>query len=286
MISTPIANKSILTPLGQAFIQTNPVLTNPALLRGVLNSRIFQRIIPFLELKGINGASRQEFETFLIATADFGESMAERRISTIISWLIELEIIQIRNSRFVLSNQTINQRLENIEFNNSDEPLLPNTNDLNEYNIVQQRTASAREAIITYRDTASLERADNAHRRLVNLTSERIRNAGALPKYNQLIDLATHIDGNDFIFEMKSTTTNNEKAQMRAGLSQLYEYRFLQNKPTAKLILVIENPLSTKEQWRQNYLEHDRDVYLVWDGNDELHGNEKTRNDLSFLGLI
>ncbi len=203
----------------------------------MLNSRIFQRIIPFLESKGINCVSRQEFEIFLIATADFGAaSMAPRRISTIISWLEELGIIQVNNSRYILSNQTINQRLENIEFDNSDEPLLPNPNDLNEYNTVHQRTASAREAIITYRDTAALERADNAHRRLVNLTSERIRNVGALPKFNQLIDLATHIDGNDFIFEMKSTTTNNEKSQIRAGLSQLYEYRYLQNKPAAKLI--------------------------------------------------
>jgi hypothetical protein len=287
MISTPSTNQSILTPLGQTFVQSDPVLTNPALLKGVLNSRIFQRIIPYLESKESIGVSRSEFEFFLITTADFGaSSMAPRRISTIISWLVDLGIIQVTNSRYILSNQTINQRLENIEFDNADEPLLPNPNDLNEYNTVQQRSSSAREAIITYRDTAALERADNAHRRLVNLTSERIRNVGALPKYNQLIDLATHIDGNDFIFEMKSTTTSNEKAQMRAGLSQLYEYRFLQNKPSAKLILVIENPLSTKEQWRQNYLEQDRDVYLVWDGNDELYGNERTRNELNFLGLI
>lgn len=286
MIATPIKNQSILTPLGKTFVRTNPVLTNPALLKGVLNSRIFQRIIPFLESKGNNGVSRQDFETFLFATSDFGaESMAPRRISTIISWLVQLGIIQDNNSIYILSNQTINQRLQTIEFDNSDEPLLPNPNDLNEYNTVQQRVESAKEAIITYRDIAALERADNAHRRLVNLTSERIRNAGSLPKYNQLIDLATHINGNDFIFEMKSTTTSNEKSQMRAGLSQLYEYRYLQNKPAAKLILVIENPLSKKERWRQNYLERDRDVYLVWDGNGELYGNERTRNELNFLKL-
>ncbi len=287
MIVTPGTNHSILTPLGQIFVQNDPILTNPALLQGVLNSRIFQRIIPFLESKGISGASRIEFGAFLTATANLGAiTMAPRRISTLISWLEDLEIIYVNNSRYILSNQTINERLENIEFDNSDEPLLPNPNDLNEYNTVQQRTASAREAIISYRATAALERADNAHRRLVNITSERIRNAGALPKYNQLIDLATHIDGNDYIFEMKSTTNNNEKSQLRAGLSQLYEYRFLQNKPAAKLILVIENPLSIREQWRQNYLEQDRDVYLVWDGNDELYGNIRTRNELNFLGLI
>lgn len=255
-------------------------------MQGVLNSRIFQRIIPYLESKGNVGVTRDEFATFLINTADFGaDTMASRRISTVISWLLELGIIQISNNQYTLSTVTINQRLDNIGFDNSDEPLLPNPNDLNEYNVVQQRSSSVRESIVTYRNSVALERADNAHRSLVNLTSERIRNAGALPKYNQLIDLATHINGTDFIFEMKSTTATNEKAQMRAGLSQLYEYRFLQNKPAAKLILVIENPLSTKEVWRQQYLEQDRDVYLIWDGNDELYGNDRTRNDLEFLNL-
>lgn len=280
-------NQAYLTPAGHAFMLNNPTLTNPALLQGVLSARIFQRIIPFLESKGLEGASRTQFEYFLNETADLGDnSMANRRISTIISWLIALDIIhQIDNSKYILSKTSINQRLDNILFDNLDEPLLPNSNNLSEYNIVQQRSSSAIEAIVTYRDSALLERADNAHRRLVNLTSDRIRNAGSLPKYNQLIDLATHYDGNDFIFEMKSTTDTNEKSQIRAGLSQLYEYRFLQNKPLAKLILVIENPLSIKELWRQNYLEQDRDVYLIWDGSDELHGNHKTREDLHFLNL-
>lgn len=287
MISTSNRNQSILTPLGQAFVQNDPTLTNPALLQGVLNSRIFQRIIPYLESKGNLGVSRYEFEMFLKNTADLGaDTMAPRRISTVISWLVDLGIIMVQNSRYILSTQTINERVQNIKFDNPDEPLLPNPNDLNEYTTVQQRSSAAQDTIISYRNSAALERADNAHRDLVNLTSERIRNAGAIPKFNQLIDLATHINNTDYIFEMKSTTVNNEKSQIRAGLSQLYEYRYLQNKPNAKLILVIENPLSTKEIWRQDYLEQDRDVYLVWDGNNQLYGNERTRNDLYFLGLI
>ncbi|MCG8573913.1 MAG: hypothetical protein MI810_03420 [Flavobacteriales bacterium] len=287
MVITPNRNNSTLTPLGQSFVQNNPNLTSPELLQGVLNSRIFQRVIPYLESKGNVGVTRQEFEAFLNATADLGtQAMAHRRISTVISWLIELGIITVQNSRYILSNQTINQRVLNIEFDNSDEPLLPNPNDLNEYTTVQQRSSAAQDTIISYRNNTALERADNAHRDLVNLTSERIRNAGALPKFNQLIDLATHINDTDYIFEMKSTTANNEKSQIRAGLSQLYEYRYLQNKPQAKLVLVIENPLSTRELWRQDYLEQDRDVYLVWDGNNELYGNDRTRSDLNFLGII
>jgi len=34
-----------------------------------------------------------------------------------------------------------------------------------------------------------------------------------------------------------------------------------------------------------DYMENDREINLVWDGNDELYGSERTRNELDFLGL-
>lgn len=279
-------NHSELTDLGRQFVQTNPTLANPVLIHGVLNSRIFQRIIPFLENNAENGVIRNEIERFLINIADLGgSSMAPRRISSVISWLVDLNIVTEANNRYYLSTTTINERVENVAFDNVDEPLIPSTTDLSEYETVQMRSKEAAETIISYKRSAATERADNSHRRLVNLTSERIRNAGSLPKYNQLIDLATRYQNQDFIFEMKSTTEQNEKTQIRNGLSQLYEYRYLQNKPSAKLVLVIENPLSHKESWRSDYLENDRDIYLIWDGNDELYGNERTRTDLGFLNI-
>ncbi|CAN5187129.1 hypothetical protein BH23BAC3_BH23BAC3_08430 [soil metagenome] len=286
LIRSTERNHSELTDLGRQFVQTNPTLANPVLIQGVLNSRIFQRIIPFLENNAENGVTRNEIEQFLINTADLGgSSMAPRRISSVISWLVELNIVTEANNRYYLSTTTINERVENVAFDNVDEPLIPSTTDLSEYETVQMRSNEAEETIISYKRSAATERADNSHRRLVNLTSERIRNAGSLPKYNQFIDLATRYQNQDFIFEMKSTTEQNEKNQIRNGLTQLYEYRYLQNKPSAKLVLVIENPLSQKESWRSDYLENDREIYLIWDGNDQLYGNESTRNDLGFLNI-
>ena len=84
---------------------------------------------------------------------------------------------------------------------------------------------------------------------------------------------------------MKSTTEANEKSQIRAGLSQLYEYRYLQNKPQAKLVLIIEKPLSRNERWRQEYLEQDREIHLIWDGDNTLYGSERSNIELPFLNL-
>lgn len=286
LIYTPSRNTSLLTPLGQQFVQEEPTLQNPHLLRGILSSRIFQRVIPFLESRGTAGVTRSDFASFLNNSAELGApTMAYRRISSVISWLKDLGIIKHQDNRYYISTISINNSLPNVEFTNIEDPLLPSTSELKEYSIVQQRTSAAKESIAIYLNGVAVERADNAHRALVNLTSDRIRLAGGIPKCNQLIDLATHLNNEDYIFEMKSTTSSNERSQIRAGLSQLYEYRYLQNKPNAKLILVIENPLSPDESWRHDYLEKDRGIYLVWDGSGQLYGNEKTKNDLSFLGL-
>ena len=147
------------------------------------------------------------------------------------------------------------------------------------------RTAKAQETIITYRDLATIERADNAHRKLVNLVAARVKATGSIPRYNQLIDLATRHQDDDYIFEMKSLTEANVKSQVRNGLSQLFEYRYLQNLPDAKLILVIENPLPSKTKWMVEYMENDREVLLVWDGNEQLYGTNETREKLAFLNL-
>lgn len=64
MIYTAKRNQSTLTSLSQAFVKNNPTLTNPVLLQGVLNSRIFQRVVPYLESKDNAGVGKLEFENF------------------------------------------------------------------------------------------------------------------------------------------------------------------------------------------------------------------------------
>ncbi len=135
-----------------------------------------------------------------------------------------------------------------------------------------------------YRNDALHDRARVSHRHLINITAERISAAGGIPKSNDLIDLAVNLE-NDFIFEMKSTTDQNVRSQIRKGVSQLYEYKYLQNKPDAKLVLVVERPLGVATHWMHKYLETDRDILLLWDGNKRLYGSERAAVNLPFLRL-
>ncbi|MEG4904452.1 DUF7226 domain-containing protein [Microcoleus sp. F10-A1] len=287
MIETPQRNHSVLTALGQQFIQSGATLNNPLLIQSVLNARVFQRIIPYLELNTVNGVDREDIVSFIVSVADIiGDTMAPRRFSSVVAWLEELQIIQRHGDRFYLANNIINNSVPILNFTNVDEPLLPRTTNLQEYQTVEMRTNRASETVVTYRNQAATERADNAHRRIVNLVADRIRNVGAIPRYNQLIDLATRVNNTDFIFEMKSITDDNSKSQVRSGLSQLYEYSYLQNLPTASLVLVIERPLPANTQWMVDYLETNRNIQVVWDGDNNLYGTQRSRELLPFLNLL
>lgn len=280
-------NHSALTDLGRNFLDAGLNLDNQILIDSVFSARIFQRIIPYFEIRKNNGVTKNEIIEFILDVSDITkDSMAPRRVSSVVSWLESLGIIYKSGDKYFLSTQKINQKVPILEFTDISEPLLPKSNDMREYEAVDMRVKKARADIVIYQDSAAMDRADNAHRRLVNLVADRIKNSGSIPRYNKFIDLATkHVD-QDYIFEMKSITEDNAKSQIRTGLSQLYEYRYLQNLPNAKLVLVIEKPLPKKNNWLLEYLEKDRDISLIWDGNDNLFGSAKAKENLQFLRIV
>lgn len=277
-------NNATITPKGTEQLK-NPELNNPLFISSILNLDVYQKLLPYLELHP-EGRTRQEILSYLQSIADpnMGRTMIPRRISTILAWPRTLGFItEAEDGKFQIRNN-LSSEIPALEINDIDQPLFPRTGDLSEYQEIEERTNNAREEITYFKDQAKLERANNAHISLVNIVSQRIRENGGIPKSNQLIDLAVNM-GNDFIFEMKSTTENNVRSQVRKGMSQLYEYRYLQNKPEAKLILVVEKPLGASHSWMLDYMETDRNINLVWDGNDELFGSDKTREELNFLRL-
>lgn len=286
LVVTRTPNNSTLTPLGQEFIRTGATMNNPIFIQAVLNVPLFQRLIPFLEATINNGVSRQDIINFIFEVSELDEiGMAHRRLSSLVSWLQDLGIIVERNGRFYLQVRTINQNINLLEFKNISEPILPKATNLAEYEIVSERTNNAQDIVRSYINLAAIERADNAHRTLVNLVASRIKSANEIPRFNKLIDLATKYNGEDFIFEMKSLHIENAKTQIRNGLSQLYEYQYIQDLPDSNLVLVLENNIPASHTWMIDYLENNRNIYLLWDGDGNLYGTENTRRKFDFLDV-
>jgi hypothetical protein len=274
-------NNSELTDLGKVFVSSNALTKNEIARNAVLNAHVFQRMLPFFELHP-DGVSRNSIEDFIEeVTQPTTQSMIHRRASTLLSWLEKIGVLENNEDIYkIRSSQTSSTPIMQFP---DDEPLAPKSSDLNEYKTVQERTERAGETIQVLIDQAVYDRANAIHRGLINIVADRLRDAGSLPRFNRFVDLATTTENQAYLFEMKSVNKNNSRSQIRSGLSQLYEYRYLQNLPDAKLILVISDPLDKKDTWMQEYLEDDRQIHLVWDGNNQLFASKKTKQELSFL---
>jgi hypothetical protein len=277
-------NTSTLTTFGNEFLNA-PASVRPQLLHAaIINIPIFQRIIPFLELypKGVNRAT---LETFLSEVTTMNDTMSARRIHSVVSWLIYLGLLrEVAYHKYALVN--LPQSAPVLEIQNNAEPLFPKSGELKEYVDAEERTRVAKELVAILVNEAATERADNSHRRLVNLVANRIRKAGSIPRSNKYIDLSTRRGKIPYIFEMKSITNDNARAQIRSGISQLYEYRYLQADPDAKLVLVIEKELPKPLLWMQDYLEKERQIRLIWDGDDKLYASTETKAELSYLWAV
>lgn len=271
-----------VTATGRSFLRAKGKNKEEILTKAVLNARVFQRVIPFLESKRSAGLTRAELESFIGSVTHTTAGMIERRTHTIIGWLEAINMLKRKGNRFVL--KSLPESVPLIQYTHDEEPLLPSKFELREYSSAVRRSSRAKEFIHYEIRKAKRDRANGVHIRLTNLVADKVRQAGAIPRRNRLIDLAARISRKMFLFEIKSSTPRNLTTQIRKGISQLYEYRYLQGVPEAELVLVIENPLTPPLRWAADYLVKDRGIFLVWDADeDNLHCLKETRSALSFL---
>lgn len=121
-------------------------------------------------------------------------------------------------------------------------------------------------------ETAILrEKANLQHRAIVSLIVDRLRAQDTAPLSNIFIDVAA-LQPKKLLFEVKSCRLDNMLAQVRKGVSQLYEYRYRHSDMEgAKPVLVLEKKPSNGLEWLINYLVKDRQIALCWlEGDAEL----------------
>lgn len=277
LLSRYKANTSELTSRGIELLNSSAEKRLSILRQSVLSMPLFHRFIPFLESFPTQSCTRIDIEHFLRDLFGTTESMVKRRTSTLVAWSLKLDILRSDDNKFRLQVDKVNENI--IQYTEDSEPLLPPRHDLRIYTDVQKR-AQIGKVLIEYSVNAALrERANNTHAQLVSLVASRLRKIGAIPRCNRYVDLAANIDNKPYLYEVKTTTETNVVSQVRKGISQLYEYRYLQGIANAGLVLIIERPFEAKFQWLIDYLINDRNILLAWDGNgtqffypDELKG--------------
>lgn len=276
-------NSASLTSLGNLLIRSKSEEREAILLVSILNSRMIQRLLPFLETE--KETSRSKFDSFIKeVTEPVGATMIPRRSLTIINWLRRVGMVTEKEGKISLNK--LPSIVQFVEFKDDTEPLLPKTFDLTEYKQASERIKKIGSYTILV-DEAKKERAVKKHEWLTYLVAKRIKDAGSIPRRNKFIDLATQHDGLSFIFEIKSSTEDNVHSQIRKGISQLYEYKYIQNVDNAELVLVIENKPLNKQEWLIDYLLNNRNISIIWDNkNDNLFCPRSLEAKLDFLKPI
>jgi len=283
LIGSAGSNFSVLTSLGRRYLSGTKQEKKDILASAVLRAPLFQRVIPFLESKLPAGCTRGELIGFVKdVTERTGPTMLPRRAATIVAWLEYAGMLRKRRARHVLVVPSFFSHP--VQYASDEEPLLPTTFRLKDYESAARRTARLGDMLRYTVNAVKRERANQSHEMLTNLVASKLRAAGSFPRCNRLIDVAARIGNRPYIFEIKSTNPRNCHQQLRRGLSQLYEYRYLHGAENAQLVLVVQHPVSAHLDWAKQYLFKDRGIHLAWDGEGRtLHCSDPSRRLLRFL---
>lgn len=106
-------------------------------------------------------------------------------------------------------------------------------------------------------DLVERERANQSHHAIEQALALNIKGQGYDPRFNDHIDLFYSTDCGSVIVEVKSCTDNNMQSQIRKGVSQLFEYRYLYRASLTKpisLLLALEVQPSRERGWLIDYL--------------------------------
>jgi hypothetical protein len=121
----------------------------------------------------------------------------------------------------------------------------------------QKPTSSDKTTTEALVNLVACERANQSHHTIEQALADKIRQLGHEPIYNGHIDMSFTTDAGSVIVEVKSCTQDNVHAQIRKGVSQLLEYRYLYgSRLTApvSLVLALEVEPGARKRWLAGYL--------------------------------
>jgi hypothetical protein len=147
---------------------------------------------------------------------------------------------------------------------------LPRSRVLRDRGATRRQPATGTHSIVSSYAKAKLDVANATHATLIDVLGQYLGAHGHRVEANQFVDAFTRLKSGPAIFEAKSVTDDNELAQIRHGLSQLYEYRYRHDLKDATLWLFLSR--EPREGWVIDYLEKDRGVHVIWLEGSELSG--------------
>jgi hypothetical protein len=284
-------NHSVLTQSGREFLSLPQEAKRLYIANSVLKNDAINAVYEYIES---NPNCTAEEITYYLISLEVKESIAFRRTSTMIRWLLELDLINLDNNRYRVNYRPIYggyaMEVQDEEDTIEDQDTYQArslVSEIRELNDIWDGSLSMEDdGDITFQvDAGARERASINHQKLVTEMAQALTRKNIIPKANKHIDLFAEETDQEHIFEMKSCNSTNMRSQVRRGIAQLYEYSYRHNKPHAKLWLVLEAEPLDENEWIKDYLVEDRGINVCWpgDGGESFDCPSQIRSDLNNL---
>lgn len=253
----------------------------------------------FTEWVGADSAkkARSNIEFYLIGTGIFKKKTKSVHLDLNDGWLTEAAIVAAQYERNALDKRRLltdpreflirknwtglvnasPEELRNIDLPETDDPSPLEDATISVAPVKLRRSDtrswdrqipkhSAKQSATAFVDLVTRERASKAHYGLEKILAETARLLRYEPKYNEHIDIYFDTPNGTVLAEIKSANSGNYHSQIRKGVSQLFEYRFVYKdligmSPT--FLLIVEVPPPRGKFWLIEYLET-LGITLAW----------------------
>lgn len=123
-------------------------------------------------------------------------------------------------------------------------------------------------------------------RQIAELIQKRFLDIGAIIhipiypyNYDLEIDLIGNANGHYYFIAVREGNFES----MTNAMVQLYEARYREGLEDSTLIIALPEAIARSQYWLKDYFERDRDVRLLWLGDNDLEATKETQKSLRFL---
>ncbi|UGV32146.1 hypothetical protein LO767_06610 [Halopseudomonas aestusnigri] len=267
-------NSAALTPLGEELASiSTPAGRMDFLARCLIDTPVFHEALRYVHQ---HNPTDDQLKQWFCRFYPGAKTTANRRFHTFISYLRDAGLLQSSDSRNRLQKHAGSVVKQSA----------PSARGLTGRRLKHSPTAlpttGAQGSIRVDVDIQKRERANQIHWLLVDAKSSFLDDRGIEPYANEHIDLYANEQGDVILYEMKSVDPEgmNLLSQIRKAVAQLYEYRYIYEKPDARLCIVTNHGIAKKDEWLLDYLARDRAIAYEWTAD---FANFECRHDAASL---